>query len=181
MTIPVILVMGVSGVGKSTIAKGIAKSIGAGFVEADQFHPPENIAAMSAGIPLTDDMRWGWLDQVAQAVVEAQGNGPVVFSCSALKFSYRERLREQIGAFEIVYLHGARELIAARMAARSAHFMPPRLLDSQLADLQPPIAAQEKALWLNISETPAALITRAVAETAIGSTIADRSKWRRTS
>lgn len=177
----VIMVMGVCGVGKSTVAQGIARSIDAGFVEADLYHPPENIAAMSAGIPLTDDMRWGWLEAVGDAVIAAAQSGPVVFACSALKHAYRDRLRHRIGPFRIIYLHGDRDLIAQRMAARTAHFMPPELLDSQLHDLEPPARDREAAIWLDIVATPDELITCAAAELGASDGALTGTQLRRTS
>lgn len=160
-----ILVMGICGVGKSTVAAAIAARIGATFVEADTFHPPENVAAMRAGQPLTDDMRWGWLDRVGAAV--AAQPGPTVLACSALSRAHRDRLREQTGPLRIVYLHGERALIETRMSARQNHYMPAVLIDSQLAALQAPDRVAEAAIWLDIAADPDRVIDQAVTALAM--------------
>lgn len=144
-----ILVMGPSGSGKSTLAAGLALELGASFLEGDDFHPTANRDAMTAGIPLTDEMRWPWLAELGAAVRMARSSGDVVFSCSALKRVYRQRLREAAGPFETVFLTCPREIIAARMAERE-HFMPGDLLDSQIAALEPP-EADEGALIFDVS------------------------------
>ena len=141
--------MGTSGSGKSTLAMGLATQLGATFLEGDDFHSAENRAAMTAGTPLTDEMRWPWLDELGAAVRGARETGDVVFSCSALKRSYRDRLQQVAGPFEIVFLTSPREIIAQRMAERE-HFMPGDLLDSQLAALEPP-APDEGAFVLDVS------------------------------
>ncbi len=143
--------MGVAGSGKSTVARALADRLRAGFLEADLYHPPENIAAMSRGEPLDDGMRWGWLDAVGTAAAEARGT--VVVACSALKRRYRDRLREKVGPMPIVHLAGDRALLARRMAERTGHFMPPSLLDSQFADLEPP-GADEDAVALDVADPP---------------------------
>lgn len=131
-----IMVMGVSGSGKSSVGAALALSLGLPFLDADDLHPPENRAKMAAGQPLTDEDRWPWLTAVAAAVEAA---GPCVLACSALKRRYRDHLRQRItGPFRIVHLTGPREVIARRLAARKGHFMPPTLLQSQLEALEPP-------------------------------------------
>ena len=136
-----IIVMGVSGVGKTTIAQALADQIGGRYIEADDFHPSENITAMAEGTPLTDAMRHPWLQALSAAMQKAcleQPETPVVVACSALKRTYRDILRANNPEALIVYLKADPEVIRSRMAAREGHFMPTNLLDSQLATLQPP-------------------------------------------
>lgn len=155
-----ILVMGVCGTGKTTVARGIAEALGGRFLDADDFHPEENVAHMAAGLPLNDEMRWDWLDRVAAAVAEAgRGGVPVAFACSALKRSYRDRLRAHLGWVRIVHLVGPRALIAERMAARENHYMPIALLESQLADLEIP-GPEEAPLSCDIQQAPGALVAQ---------------------
>ena len=132
-----LIVMGVSGSGKSTIGKALAERLGWTYEDGDDFHPPSNVAKMSAGQPLTDDDRWPWLRAIAAEIdrVAADG-GHAVIACSALKRAYRDILVHGRDDVRIVYLDGSRELIAERMAARKNHFMPPGLLDSQFATLE---------------------------------------------
>ncbi len=135
-----IVVMGVSGCGKTSVAEGLAASLGAAFIEGDSLHPAANVEKMSRGIPLTDEDRWPWLDMIGRALADARaaGNG-VVVSCSALRKVYRERLRSAAGGtLSFVFLRGSRDLLMTRMAAREGHFMPVSLLDSQLATLEDP-------------------------------------------
>jgi gluconokinase len=154
--------MGVSGSGKSAVGGALAAALGMPYHEGDSDHPPANVEKMKAGTPLDDNDRYGWLlalrDRIRRAGERNQG---LVLSCSALKRRYRDLLRE--GDPDLIFLHldGSRELIAARMQARSGHFMPPALLDSQLRDLEPP-QADERALRLDISETPQALVKQAI-------------------
>lgn len=129
-----VVVMGVSGSGKTTVGAALAGALGLPFVDGDALHPAANVAKMAAGIPLDDADRAPWLDAVG-AVLAA---GPVVVACSALKRIYRDRLRAAAPALELVFLDGSRELLASRMAARPGHFMPASLLDSQLATLERP-------------------------------------------
>lgn len=131
-----ILVMGICGTGKSTVAARLADRLSRVFVEADRHHAPAAIARMSRGEPLTDADRWGWLDRVADAAAEA-GRGSVI-ACSALKRAYRTRIAERLGPLDVIFLHGSRSLIASRMSGRTDHYMPASLIDSQLADLEPP-------------------------------------------
>ncbi|ABD89209.1 gluconokinase [Rhodopseudomonas palustris] len=140
----VLIVMGVSGAGKSTIAEALARRLGWRFADADGFHPAANVAKMSAGHPLTDDDRWPWLQAIADEIdrVAAAGDHAVI-ACSALKRAYREVLVHGRGDVRLVYLDGDRALIAARMAARQHHFMPPGLLDSQFGTLEVPHADEQ--------------------------------------
>lgn len=160
-----IVVMGVSGCGKTTVGLALAERLGARFVEGDQLHPPQNVERMASGIPLTDTDRWPWLDAVGAALA---GDAPVVASCSALKRSYRDRLRAQAGA-PLCFLHlaGDRAALAQRMAERPGHYMPVSLLDSQLATLEPP--SSDEALTLSIDMPVSALVDTAIAHFLKGS------------
>lgn len=133
-----IVVMGVSGSGKSTIGEGAAERLGIPFIDADDLHPQANVEKMSGGAPLEDEDRWPWLDIVANAMRDAaETHGRVICACSALKRSYRDFLSEKAGErMGFVLLHGAREVIAQRQSSRKGHFMPPSLLDSQFATLE---------------------------------------------
>lgn len=131
-----ILVMGVCGVGKSSVAAAIARELGAPFVEADGFHSPRNVAHMQAGHPLTDEMRRDWLEVLGQEL--ARQTRPAVLACSALKQRYRDLLAAQAGEMTVIHLTGTRSLLEERVAARPGHFMPPSLVQSQLDDLQAP-------------------------------------------
>lgn len=159
-----LVVMGVSGCGKSTVGQQLATALGLPFLEGDDFHSAANVARMAAGIPLTDADRQGWLETLAARIAEAHGQGlGLVLSCSALKRSYRDKLRQGAAALRFVYLHGSPEVLARRMAARTRHYMPSSLLDSQLATLEPP-AADEQALAFDL-EQPTADIVAAVVST----------------
>jgi gluconokinase len=133
------VVMGVTGSGKSTLGQALARTLGWRFVEGDSLHPAANIAKMTAGVALTDEDRRPFLDNVAQAIAAASARG-VVVSCSALKRRYRDRIR--VGDPRVVFVLPVltRAALQARLAGRAGHFMPASLLDSQLADLQPPQA-----------------------------------------
>jgi len=151
-----ILVMGICGTGKSTVARGLADRIGGCFIEADLYHDASSVARMRAGLPLTDDMRWGWLDRLGNAILAAPQRA--VLACSGLSRGHRDRLRARAGEMDIVFLQGERDLIAARMNARTDHYMPASLIDSQLAVLQPPDPQAEHALWIDVSLPPARII-----------------------
>ena len=153
-----VVVMGVSGSGKTTVGAALADALGLPFVDADSLHPAANVAKMAAGIPLDDTDRAPWLDAVG-AVLAA---GPVVVACSALKRAYRDRLRAAAPGLKLVFLDGAPALLASRMAARPGHFMPTTLLDSQLATLERP-EPDEHALTADIAE-PAGEIVASLAE-----------------
>jgi carbohydrate kinase (thermoresistant glucokinase family) len=165
---PVLIVMGVSGSGKTTIARGIAEATGWQLLEGDAFHPSGNVAKMAAGTPLSDADRWPWLHAIAAAVdaIRAAG-GSAVVACSALKRAYRDILIGDRPDVRLVWLRGDKALIAARMAARQGHFMPPALLDSQFAALEPP-APDERAVVLPIDGTPEAIVASALEQLGIG-------------
>ncbi len=133
-----VVVAGVSSSGKSTVGAALAKALGCRFLDADDFHPPANVAKMAGGVPLTDTDRWPWLDRLNQELGTAAARGEtVVLACSALRVVYRERLAAGIRGFRLALLDGTPELLAARAAARTHRYMPPSLLTSQLATLEP--------------------------------------------
>lgn len=135
----VLVVMGVSGCGKTTVAALLAGRLGWPFEEGDALHPQANIDKMAAGHPLNDDDRWPWLEKVAHWVEERLDQGQSgVITCSALKRPYREVINRRGSGVEFVFLAGSQETIAARLASRHGHFMPPELLASQFADLEEP-------------------------------------------
>ncbi|WP_269714916.1 gluconokinase [Caulobacter sp. NIBR2454] len=150
-----VIVMGVSGCGKSTLGALLADSLQCPFLEGDAFHDDRAVAKMRAGVPLNDDDRWPWLDRVASAIAEAlAARGRVVAACSALRLSYRERLRTQVGSpLRFVLLEAGHDELARRLTARSGHYMPPSLLDSQLATLERPLD-EEAVLILDASIPP---------------------------
>jgi gluconokinase len=160
---PLIVVMGVAGSGKTTIASALAERLGVPFVEGDSLHPAANVKKMAGGIPLTDEDRWPWLRAIGERMeVERSTGHGVVVSCSALKHIYRDCLRKEVqGRVHFILLDGSRELISARMKKRKGHFMPAALLDSQFATLERP-SADEHATVLDISHTIPSLVTEAV-------------------
>ena len=158
LALPAVLVlMGVSGCGKTTVGELLAERLHWPYEEGDALHPPANVAKMAAGHPLDDADRAPWLAKVADWVdarLDAGESG--VITCSALKRSYRALIDRRGAGVEFVYLHGSRELIASRLAGRHGHFMPPTLLDSQFATLEEP-GAGEPAIRIEIGEPPAAI------------------------
>ena len=159
-----VVVMGVSGAGKSTVGKLIAARLGCEFRDADSFHPSANIAKMSSGQPLTDADRWPWLRAIAAWIAERRARGETgVVTCSALRRVYRDIVTDgQSADVRLVHLKGEFELIAARLAARTGHFMPPALLRSQFETLEEP-AADEHAITVSIDRTPEEIAERVVA------------------
>lgn len=153
-----LVVMGVSGSGKSTVARLLADRLGLPMAEADEFHPEANIAKMSAGVPLTDADREPWLRALRDWISEqdAAGRGSVV-TCSALKRPYRDLLRGATARVLFVHLDSTREVIGARLAARSGHFMPPSLLDSQFADLEP-LGDDEDGITVDVTASPEQIV-----------------------
>lgn len=151
----IVIVMGVSGSGKSTVGAALAQRLGWPFHDGDTFHPPANVAKMRQGIPLTDTDRQPWLLAIQQFMQRTQNAGKsAVIACSALRKAYRETLLQRETWVRFVWLHGPRELIAERMQARPGHFMPPSLLDSQLDTLEPP----DGAIALCVDQSPEALV-----------------------
>ncbi|WP_049824669.1 gluconokinase [Rhodopseudomonas palustris] len=156
--------MGVSGSGKSTIGERLAERLGWAYQDGDDFHPPGNVAKMSAGQPLTDDDRWPWLRAIAADIDRIADSGDhAVFGCSALKRAYRDILVHGRNDVRIVYLDGSRELIAQRMAARKDHFMPAGLLDSQFATLEKP-TPDERAITVTIDASVAQIVDAIVVQ-----------------
>lgn len=160
MASPRVVVMGVCGCGKSTVGQALAEQLGVPYIEGDVLHPAENVRRMSAGIPLTDEDRAGWLDAIAARLAGEPGatQGAVV-ACSALKRRYRDRLRAAAPDLRLVFLHGDEALLAARLANRPGHYMPASLLPSQLATLEPP-QADEHALVGDIAQPTDVLVAR---------------------
>ncbi len=160
-----VVIMGVSGCGKSSVGAAVSALVLAPYIDGDDLHPPANVEKMRGGIPLTDADRWPWLDRVAQTLAT---KAPVILGCSALKRAYRDRIRAGAGGpVRFVHLAGSRDLIGARMAARQGHYMPPSLLDSQFAALEPP--GPDEALTVDIAlptDDLAGLIAADLARTA---------------
>jgi gluconokinase len=150
------VLMGVSGSGKTTIGELVAKRLGWRFIEGDDFHPPENVAKMAAGIPLEDADRWPWLDALNRRL---RAERDAVVTCSALKESYRRRLLAGLNQPRLVYLYADKALIASRLAKRKHRYMPASLLDSQLATLEPPA----NALRVDVSSDVESSVTAIVA------------------
>ncbi len=153
------IVMGVASCGKTTVGEALAMLLGVPFVEGDKLHPPENVAKMSAGVPLDDADRWPWLDAIGARL---QGDTGIIASCSALNRAYRQRLSQAAGRpVRFIYLEGSKALMAARIAARKEHFMPPSLLESQFAALEPP-SNDELAQAFDVALPPEAIAKQAV-------------------
>lgn len=151
-----IVIMGVSGCGKSTVGTALAEALHIPYRDGDDLHPAANVDKMRGGIPLTDDDRWPWLDRVA-ATLNAEA--PVIIGCSALRHAYRDRIRAGAGGpVQFVHLTGSREVISARMSARKGHYMPPSLLDSQFATLEPP--GPDEAISIDIEQSLTRLISQ---------------------
>jgi gluconokinase len=160
----VVVVMGVSGTGKSTVGTLLAAELGVPYAEADEFHPPANIEKMSAGTPLNDTDREPWLDAIGAWARTRTEQGPGlqgVVSCSALKRVYRDRLRAAAPGLFFLHLDGDREVVAGRLAHRRDHFMPGALLDSQYATLET-LDPSEDGVRLDVSATPEELVAETV-------------------
>ena len=135
----IVVLMGVSGAGKTTIGSALAASLGCDFLDADDWHPPANVAKMAAGHPLDDDDRRPWLDRLNTELRAREArNESAVLACSALKETYRDRLTQGLARVDLVFLHGSFDLIRERLAARQHRYMPPALLQSQFLALEPP-------------------------------------------
>ena len=152
----IVVVMGVSGAGKTTIGRLLAAQLGVPFIEGDDYHPAANVAKMASGVPLDDQDRWPWLARLNAILREEKG---AVLACSALKETYRARLLDGIAEARIVHLHGNRSLIASRLAERKHRYMPASLLDSQLAALEPP----PRAIAVDVVAAPEACVAAIVA------------------
>jgi gluconokinase len=160
----ILAVMGVSGSGKTTVGAMLAGRLQWRYADADDFHPPESLAKMVAGRPLTDEDRWPWLQAIGAWIDERRAaNEPAVVTCSALKRAYRDVLRKDRPEVRLIYLQGSRDLIAQRLAARKGHFFNPSMLESQLADLEEP-APDEHALSVSIEATPAEIVDDIIAK-----------------
>ena len=158
-----LVVMGVSGCGKSSVGQQVARALGHDFIEGDTLHTPANVARMAAGTPLTDADRAGWLAEIGRRLGQAwAADAGLVVSCSALKRSYRDGLRAACPGLVFLHLQGSAALLRQRLQARSGHYMPPSLLDSQLATLEPP-AADEAAITLDITPSTAQVVAAALA------------------
>jgi len=154
---PLLVVMGVSGSGKSTVGELLAGHLGLPFLDADDLHPITNVDKMTAGIPLTDDDRWPWLAKVGEALAAASSTGLVV-ACSALKRSYRDAIRAEAPETRFVHLTGSRAVLAERLGHREGHFMPATLLDSQLATLEA-LGSDERGVTIDIAGDPDELVS----------------------
>jgi gluconokinase len=158
-----VVVMGVSGSGKSTVGAGIAAALGLHFIDGDALHSPASVARMRAGIALDDADRWPWLDRIGACLADAaQWPEGVAIACSALKRAYRERIRAAAPGVRFVFLDGAAALIEARMAARAGHYMPGTLLASQLQTLEPPGADERDVVGIEIELPAPEIVRRAV-------------------
>ena len=165
---PVIIVMGVSGSGKSTIGALLARDLGVPFTDADDLHPMANIEKMASGVPLDDDDRQPWLEVVGTTLAEAGDRGTgLVIACSALKRRYRDTILSSAPQTRFVHLHGSREVLAARTEGRTGHFMPTSLLDSQLATLEA-LAPDEPGFVVDIDRPVAEIIDDAVSRLGAG-------------
>ena len=160
----IVVVMGVAGAGKTTVGRLLAETLGADFLDGDDYHPPANVQKMRAGQPLADTDRWPWLERLNRELrARDTAAGNAVLACSALKRAYREVLSAGVPA-RFVHLSGSREVLAARLAARRGHYMPPALLDSQLATLEPP----DDAIVVEIDAAPAAIAAAIVTRLQCG-------------
>ena len=163
-----LVVMGVSGSGKTTIADKLAERLSWTFEDGDRFHPASNVAKMSAGQPLTDEDRWPWLQAIADEIDRVCNAGQhAVIACSALKRAYREILVHGRNDVRIIYLKGTQELIASRLARRKGHFMPPGLLDSQFKTLEPP-GQGEAPVTVSIDASVEAIVDDIVGQLNLG-------------
>jgi gluconokinase len=155
--------MGVSGCGKTTVGRALANALGCPFIDGDDFHPPENVAKMAAGTPLSDDDRKPWLERLHGLLLHfARRDETIVLACSALRRSYREMLRAGVEGIRLFHLKGDIDLIRARMQARPGHYMKPGLLQSQFETLESP--GPEEATTLDITGPVEAIVQRVLNE-----------------
>jgi gluconokinase len=164
-----IVVMGVSGSGKSTVGAALAQRLRVPFADADDFHPPANIAKMTAGQPLDDDDRYPWLEAIGQWLAERCDDGGGVMSCSALKRKYRDQLRRHCVGVEFLHLSGTPEVISKRQASRPGHFMPASLLASQFATLEP-LDSDERGIVIDVDQNIDSIVDNYVALSATRTT-----------
>ncbi|MFC4783534.1 gluconokinase [Nocardioides sp. MAHUQ-72] len=164
---PLLVVMGVSGSGKSTVGAALAQRLGVPFVDADDLHPAANIAKMTRGEPLDDDDRHPWLETIGDWLAGHPEGG--VVSCSALKRKYRDQLRDHVASLEFLHLQGSREVIARRQASRPGHFMPASLLTSQFATLEP-LGPDERGVVIDVDQSVDRIVQQYVDRHAAAST-----------
>lgn len=158
---PLVVVMGVSGSGKTTIGTLVAHRLGIDFMDGDSLHPLENVEKMAAGIPLTDEDRWPWLEEVGRKLHEhSQRHEGLVIACSALKRAYRERIRSEAPGVLFLHLSGTLEVLTKRLQGRSGHFMPQSLLQSQLDTLEP-LRLEEGGYSLDINQPVSDMVDEA--------------------
>ena len=154
-----VVVMGVSGSGKSTVAAGIAQALSLDLIDGDELHSPKSVAKMEAGIPLQDEDRWPWLDRIGAQLADADRFPKgVAVACSALKRRYRERIRQAAPGVRFVFLHGPPALIASRLASRTGHFMPNNLLASQLQTLELPGRDEDDVVHVDIEPSTSSVV-----------------------
>ena len=159
-----LVVMGTAGAGKTRVGEALATALGVHFIEGDAFHPADNVAQMAAGIPLNDGNRQGWLLALATQLRNArQRDESIVMTCSALRRRYRDVLRSGDDSIRFIVLHGGASLLRERLVARSGHFMPASLLDSQLSTLELP--APDEAAWVfDVRQSPDELVAAILAQ-----------------
>lgn len=157
-----VVVMGVSGSGKSTVGELLAQRLHVEYADGDDFHSEANRAKLEAGVPLTDEDRWPWLNAIGRWLAAREATGAVA-TCSALKRQYRDVIRALVPDVELLYCEGSLELIAARVANRSDHLMPASLLESQFAELEPP-DDDERAVAENVAQAPEAIVDHFLTE-----------------
>lgn len=161
-TVPAIVVMGVAGCGKTAVGEALATALGADFIEGDRLHPPENVARMARGEPLTDALREGWLDAIGERIATSVADGrKAVAACSALKRAYRDRLSRFCPGMVFLYLKVDRETAWRRVANRKGHFMPASLVDSQFATLEEP-SADERAVMVDGTRSVAGIVKEVI-------------------
>lgn len=172
--VPLIVVMGVSGSGKSTIGALLADRLEVPFIDADALHPLENVEKMASGLPLTDDDRWLWLASVGQELASAADGTGMVIACSALKRSYRDAILTEAPAALFVHLCAGKDVLSSRLEGRSGHYMPAALLDSQLEALEP-LRSDEPGIVVDVSPGVPAILADAVAQIRSYRTVASNS------